>query len=136
MNGSLGKIVACYNSITPREVVIDSTNKTKAFSLGVIEWDDGQQTEISEELYSNLSLSYAITVHKSQGSQYPKVIIPAFQASNMDRSMLYTAITRAEKSVVIIGSDKIIAESLRSIHSEGRKSDLANKLTDQLNKTS
>lgn len=132
MNGSLGKVVDCYNGKEPREVVIDAMNQKKAFSLGVIEWDNGRQTEISEELLSNLSLAYAITVHKSQGSQYPKVILPAFQAANMDRSMLYTAVTRAEQTVVVIGSDKVINDSISKVQVEGRRADLFSKIINRL----
>jgi exodeoxyribonuclease V alpha subunit len=128
MNGTLGKITECYNTKETKEVIIDNTKQIKVFSFGKVQWNDGSITEISEELLNGLSLAYAITIHKSQGSQYPKVVIPTIQAPNMDRSMLYTAITRAEEKVVLIGSDKTINESLNIVHAEHRKADLASKL--------
>ena len=57
-----------------------------------------------------LEHAYAITVHKSQGSEYPIVIIPAYRAPEMllTRNMLYTAVTRAQKMVIIVGDENIV----------------------------
>lgn len=132
MNGTLGKITECYNIKDTKEVVVDTTKKKKVFSFGKVQWNDGSITEISEELLNGLSLAYAITIHKSQGSQFPIVIIPVFQAPNMDRTMLYTALTRAQKKVVLVGSDKVLINSINIVHSDDRKADLANKLLEIL----
>jgi exodeoxyribonuclease V alpha subunit len=50
-----------------------------------------------------LELAYAITVHKAQGSQFSRVVVPVYKARNLDRTMLYTAITRAKEQVVLLG---------------------------------
>ena len=57
-----------------------------------------------------LDLAYAITVHKSQGSEFPVVIIPSFMGPPMlmNKNLLYTAITRAKKMVVLVGSVKAL----------------------------
>jgi exodeoxyribonuclease V alpha subunit len=57
-----------------------------------------------------LEHAYAITVHKSQGSEYPIVIIPAYSAPHMllTRNMLYTAVTRAQNMVIIVGREDIV----------------------------
>ena len=57
-----------------------------------------------------LEHAYAITVHKSQGSEYPIVIIPAYRAPEMllTRNMLYTALTRAQRMVIIVGEQDIV----------------------------
>lgn len=133
MNGTVGKVVECYNLPTAKEIdiVVNGQHQT-IFSLGKIKWDDGITTEISDDLLNNLSLAYAMTIHKSQGSQFPIVIIPVFQAPNMDRTMLYTALTRAQKKVVLVGSKKVLVNSINMIHSDERKADLANKLLEIL----
>lgn len=97
--------------------------------LGVFNGDVGYVKEIDEEnnnvsvlfddervvIYDNvfldeLDLAYAITIHKSQGSEFPVVIIPAFMGPPllMNKNLLYTAITRAKQMVVIVGSIKAV----------------------------
>ena len=63
-----------------------------------------------------LDLAYAITVHKSQGSEYPIVIIPAYRAPEMllTRNMLYTAVTRAQSMVIIVGEREIISTMVQN----------------------
>ena len=59
-----------------------------------------------------LELAYAVTIHKSQGSEYPAVILPLISGPRplLNRNLLYTAVTRARKCVTILGSEKIISE--------------------------
>lgn len=61
-----------------------------------------------------MTLSYAITIHKSQGSEFPIVVIPVTQAPYMllTRNLLYTAITRAREIVVLVGSLKILRQMI------------------------
>ena len=61
-------------------------------------------------LLEDIEPAYAITVHKSQGSEYPTVIIPAFSAPPMllTRNLLYTAVTRAQTRVIVVGKPEII----------------------------
>lgn len=103
----------------------DDTEGTGIFNgdIGVIESIDiaAQIMEIRFEdkhvpyEFSNLDEldhAYAITVHKSQGSEYPIVIIPACSAAQMllSRNLLYTAVTRAQSMVIIVGREDIIEE--------------------------
>ncbi len=74
-------------------------------SIGKIEWDDGEVRLLHEDLLDNLELGYALTVHKSQGSQWRRVITCLPQGSRLlDRSLVYTALTRSQKDVVLLGS--------------------------------
>ncbi|MBE6702942.1 MAG: ATP-dependent RecD-like DNA helicase [Ruminococcaceae bacterium] len=63
-----------------------------------------------------LELAYAVTVHKSQGSEYPVVILPLYSAPPMllTRNLLYTAVTRAQKMVILVGREDIAAEMVRN----------------------
>ncbi|GAA0856462.1 AAA family ATPase [Aliiglaciecola litoralis] len=127
LNASIGEIVDCYKETKEVELEIND-NKKMISSFGQIKWDDGVVTEITDDLLDNLSHAYAMTIHKSQGSQFPTVIIPVFQAKYMDRTMLYTAITRAQKRVVLIGSEILFNNAISTVHSDERKADLANKI--------
>ena len=70
-----------------------------------VRYDDKVATYFSEDI-SQLELAYAVTVHKSQGSEYPCVIIPLSDVPTklMYRNLLYTAVTRAKKLLVLVGS--------------------------------
>ena len=72
-----------------------------------VEFDEGKMVEYSFKQLEELELAYAITIHKSQGSEYPAVIIPMYSGPRMlmTRNLLYTAVTRARKCVTIVGSD-------------------------------
>lgn len=73
--------------------------------------------------FDQLELSYAITMHKSQGSEYPLVIIPISHSYSglLDRSLLYTAITRGKEIVIVIGSEKRVKEAIKNDFSRRRK---------------
>lgn len=96
--------------------VITAINGNEA----VITFDDGRQvTYDSFELGYNIELSYAQTIHKSQGSEYPIVIMPVLAShKSLNRNLIYTGITRARKKVIMIGQKHImkgiIDESLGS----------------------
>lgn len=74
-----------------------------------VEFDDHKFVTYTFKQMDELELAYAITVHKSQGSEYPAVIIPLFQgpAMLMTRNLLYTAVTRAKKCVCLVGNPEI-----------------------------
>lgn len=73
-------------------------------------FEDGRECVYTQDLLTQLILSYAITVHKSQGSEFDAVVIPIVSGSPMinTRNLLYTAITRAKKLVVLVGEEKVI----------------------------
>lgn len=72
---------------------------------------DGHLAEYTPDLWNQLEPAYAITVHKSQGSEYRAVILCAVQASSMllTRSVLYTAMTRAKELLIIVGDDSVVS---------------------------
>ena len=71
----------------------------------LVEFDEGKQVRYPFRQADELELAYAITVHKSQGSEYPAVVIPVLTGPRMlmNRNLIYTAVTRARKCVCIVG---------------------------------
>lgn len=127
MNGSVGKVVAAYK-VMKMVPVSDVEDAPEYASFGRILWDDGIEREISVEVIDALKLAYAITIHKSQGSQFGNVIVPLDYAPNLDRTMFYTALTRAEKSLTILGNTGVLAKALAEDFSRNRNVDLSRKL--------
>ena len=84
---------------------------TKADILEVL-FEDGRIVRYDRTAMEDLELAYAVTVHKSQGSEYPAVILPLLSGppSLMNRNLLYTAVTRARSTVVILGSRQCLTE--------------------------
>ena len=74
----------------------------------IVEFEDGRACLYPRTEISQLSLAYAITIHKSQGSEFDIVIIPAISGPNiiLTRNLIYTAVTRAKKMVVLVGEQK------------------------------
>ncbi len=85
-----------------------------------IEFDDGRFVEYPYASLEELELSYAITIHKSQGSEYPAVILPILTGPRMlmTRNLLYTAVTRAKSCVVLLGSEEAVRDM---IHNESEQ---------------
>lgn len=77
-----------------------------------IEYDEGKKVEYPFQLLEELELAYAITIHKSQGSEYPAVVIPLLQGPRQlyHRNLIYTAVTRARQCVTVVGSDTVFQE--------------------------
>ena len=75
--------------------------------LMTVEYEEGKQVEYSFKMLEELELAYAITIHKSQGSEYPAVVIPLLPGPRLlyHRNLLYTAITRAKKCVTLVGDE-------------------------------
>ena len=65
---------------------------------------DGKDVDLGIRDLANLDLAYAISTHKAQGSQFDTVVVPVFRSRLLDRTLLYTAITRAIRRVVLVGS--------------------------------
>ena len=81
-------------------------------------------------LLDDIEHAYAITVHKSQGSEYPVVIIPMCSAAHMlhTRNLLYTAVTRAQRMVILVGREEIIRVMVNNDHQSMRYTGLAKRL--------
>ncbi|MDW7672260.1 MAG: ATP-dependent RecD-like DNA helicase [Bacillota bacterium] len=93
-------------------------------------FDDGRLVDYSFQLLDELEPAYAITVHKSQGSEFPVVILPLFTAPwvLMTRNLLYTAITRARVLVVLIGSRMVLHRMIENNRIQYRHSGLCRRL--------
>ena len=98
-----------------------------------IRFDDRVATYPFDKL-DELELAYAITVHKSQGSEYPIVIIPMYSCPQMlkTRNLLYTAITRAKKMVILVGRPEIVGEMLANRRELFRYTTLRQRLCDYI----
>ena len=86
-----------------------------------VRFDGGRGVEYEPGELDELSPAYAITVHKSQGSEFPCVVVPVAtqQFVLLQRNLLYTAITRGKRMVVLVGSRKAAAMAVRNV--EGRE---------------
>lgn len=96
-------------------------------------WFDDRFVRYDFENLDQLELSYAITVHKSQGSEYPVVIIPMYSCPPMlmTRNLLYTAVTRAKKMVILVGRSDIPDKMIRNNREVLRYTTLASRLKDR-----
>lgn len=97
-----------------------------------LEFSDGRTVEYRAEEMETIELSYATTVHKSQGSEYPVVImpwLPGFYVM-LKRNILYTGITRAQSKVYLVGSKRAIAQAVRSFKDGSRNTRLGERLAE------
>ena len=112
-NGDLGKIAAV--DIEEGELTVDF---------------DGKSITMDADDLDEIGLAYAISVHKSQGSEYPAVVIPLHTAHfpMLHRSILYTAVTRGRELVVLVGSKRAVAMAIKNIRIEKRFTGLKERL--------
>ena len=95
-----------------------------------IEFDDHHSVEYSYKMLDELELAYAITIHKSQGSEYPAVVIPLLGGPRMllNRNLLYTAVTRAKKCVVLVGNEHTFEEMEKNVMQQKRFTGLKDRI--------
>jgi len=112
-NGDLGRIVSIDRE--DGKIQVDFDDKRVAYEAD--EWDE-------------ISLAYATSIHKSQGSEYPVVILPLHTSHYMMlyRSILYTAVTRGKSLVIVVGSRKALGMAIRNVRVENRNTGLKEKL--------
>jgi exodeoxyribonuclease V alpha subunit len=98
-----------------------------------VSFDEGKIVEYPFKLLEELELAYAITIHKSQGSEYPAVVIPLFAGPRMlmNRNLLYTAVTRAKKCVTIVGDDAVFNTMIENTSQLKRYSGLYDRLMEE-----
>ena len=84
-------------------------------------------------LLEELELAYAVTIHKSQGSEYPAVVIPLLSGPRMlmNRNLLYTAVTRAKKCVTIVGDEQTFYEMIQNNSQQRRYSGLRDRIVEE-----
>ena len=99
-------------------------------ALMTVEFDEHRRVDYEKSELDQLELSYAVTIHKAQGSEYPAVIIPMLRGPRMlmNRNLIYTAITRARKCVVLIGDPAVLDDMIDNTMQEKRYTTLALRL--------
>ncbi|QPK45753.1 ATP-dependent RecD-like DNA helicase [Streptomyces gardneri] len=93
--------------------------------------DEDEEVPYDFDELDELAHAYAVTIHRSQGSEYPAVVIPVTMSAWMmlQRNLLYTAVTRAKKLVVLVGSRRAIAQAVRTVSAGRRFTALSHRLT-------
>ena len=91
-----------------------------------VEYDDNRYVLYPYTNLDEIELAYAITVHKSQGSEYPAVVIPLLTGSSLlfHRNLLYTAVTRAKKCVTIVGTKETVLDMIQNVRDQKRHTTL------------
>ena len=116
-NGDIGHITAIKEKVDKKgiEIFIDF---------------DGNQVVYSKEDLNNIKHAYAITIHKSQGSEFPHVILPISKNyyKMLYNKLIYTGVSRAKKSLVIIGEENSFLMAVSNDYSTNRKTNLLHKL--------
>lgn len=95
-----------------------------------VEFEEKKKVRYPFQMLDELELAYAVTVHKSQGSEYPAVIIPLLQGPRQlyHRNLIYTAVTRAKKCVTLVGSDTTFQEMICNANEQNRYTSLAERI--------
>ena len=115
-NGDIGKIIEINDFSETVKVV----------------FDDDRRVEYSFKLLEELEHAYAITIHKSQGSEYPVVLMPLISGPRMlmNRNLLYTAVTRAKKCVTIVGNEQTVQEMIQNVREQTRYTGLRDRIVE------
>ena len=115
-NGDVGRVVDCDSYGSPTEINIV--------------FDDDRMIAYGPEQTVDLQLAYALTIHKSQGSEFPAVVIPVHTTNYimLKRNLLYTGITRGKDMVVLIGTMKAINLAIRTVDTSTRYTMLADRI--------
>lgn len=98
--------------------------------LVTVEFDEGRMVDYSFKQLEELELAYAITIHKSQGSEYPAVVIPVFFGPRMlmTRNLIYTAVTRAKSCVCLVGMPEVFGDMVNNEMEQRRYSGLKGRI--------
>ena len=98
-----------------------------------VEFEEKKKVRYPFQMLEELELAYAVTIHKSQGSEYPAVIIPLLQGPRQlyHRNLIYTAVTRAKKCVTLVGSDTTFQEMICNTNEQNRYTSLAERIREK-----
>jgi exodeoxyribonuclease V alpha subunit len=107
--------------------VVNTYNETLT-----VEYEEGKKVVYTFDLLDELEHAYAVTIHKSQGSEYPAVVMPLLTGPEllMNRNLLYTAVTRAKKCVTIVGNDRLFQSMIRRENENKRYTSLREQIED------
>ena len=96
----------------------------------IVEYDEHRLVDYSFNQLEELELAYAVTIHKSQGSEYPAVVLPILDGPRLlfNRNLLYTAVTRAKNCVTIVGSDSMLQFMIDNKSEQSRFSGLCERI--------
>jgi exodeoxyribonuclease V alpha subunit len=121
--------IGVFNGDTGEIYEIDKQSKTVTVDL----WD-GRLIKYGMSDLSQLSLAYALTVHRSQGSEMPCVVLALHDShfTLLDRQLIYTAVTRAKRLLVVVGSKRALSMSVKRTSSRRRNSNLKERIQAQL----
>ncbi len=111
-NIPIDKGMGVFNGDIGTVLTIDTINREMC-----VEFDDKRKVNYTYENLEELELAYAITIHKSQGSEYPAVVLPVLTGPRLlfNRNLLYTAITRAKECVTIVGNREMVAKMVENV---------------------
>jgi exodeoxyribonuclease V alpha subunit len=100
----------------------------------IVEFDDNRLADYSFSQLDELELAYAVTIHKSQGSEYPAVVLPLLDGPRLlfNRNLLYTAVTRAKSCVVIVGNDRMVKFMIDNKSEQSRYSRLSEQIKEMV----
>ena len=98
-----------------------------------VEFDDNRTVYYEFQKLDELELAYAVTIHKSQGSEYPVVILPLLSGPRMlmTRNLLYTAVTRAKQCVILIGSSGTVQQMIDTDYIQSRFTSLKERILEK-----
>lgn len=118
-NGDIGKIVE----------IISAKNDFDHVARVIVEYD-GIFVEYTGDLLQNITHAYCISIHKSQGSEYPIVVMPILKdyIYMLQRRLIYTGITRAKKSLVLLGSEEMLKKGIQRTKYHERKTGLLKRI--------
>ena len=121
--------VGVFNGDIGRITEINSYTETVE-----VEFEEKKKVKYTFQLLDELELAYAVTVHKSQGSEYPAVIIPLLQGPRQlfYRNLIYTAVTRAKKCVTLVGSDVTFQDMICNVNEQKRYTSLAERIREMM----
>ncbi|WP_067727319.1 SF1B family DNA helicase RecD2 [Oceanobacillus damuensis] len=122
-NGDIGEIAAIFK---------EDENKENVEQI-VITYEDREVVYVRQD-YVNFTHAYCISIHKSQGSEFPIVILPVVSAYNrmLRKNLLYTAITRSKESLIICGEQQAFLRGIQTMDTNKRYTSLKEQLTERL----
>ena len=124
-----------YEEVSNGDIgTVTSITNTDEDPLVTVDFGDGRAVEYDSSKLELLGLAYATTIHKSQGAEYDSVIVSIQNAHAvmLTRPLLYTAITRAKKRVILVGERKALCMAIRRVDTDQRNTQLAAQILDQI----